>query len=57
MKEECKNANIGVCCDVTDCVHNVDGCNCEMDTIKVTGGKLNSSHFCKTYECADDKKE
>ena len=46
--------NQGVCCDVEDCIHNVEGCNCEMNTIKVTTGKTENAHFCKTYECKDD---
>ena len=47
MKTE--NNNEGVCCDVCECIHNIDGCNCEMKTIKVTKGNSNSSHFCKTF--------
>lgn len=46
--------NQGVCCDVEECVHNVDGCNCEMNTIKVTSCKNNDAHFCKTYECKNE---
>lgn len=46
-----KNNNQGVCCDVRDCTHNIDGCNCEMETIKVTKGKTDDAHFCRTYEC------
>lgn len=50
MKNYCINKNEGVCCDVEDCVHNVDGCNCEMNTIKVTKGDMKNAHFCRTYE-------
>ena len=30
------NKNFGVCCDVKQCRHNMDGCNCSLDKIKVT---------------------
>ncbi|MGN0748670.1 MAG: DUF1540 domain-containing protein [Christensenellales bacterium] len=53
MKKDTLKTNKGVCCDVCDCVHNLDGCNCEMDTIKVTKGKTDEAHFCKTYICKD----
>lgn len=46
-----KQTNSSICCDVCECVHNVDGCNCDMDTIKVTKGQTDHAHFCKTYEC------
>ena len=49
--DEVKKTNSGVCCDVCECVHNLDGCNCEMDSIKVTKGKENKAHFCKTFCC------
>lgn len=47
--------NKGVCCDVCECVHNIDGCNCEMKTIKVTKGKTEGAHFCRTF-CNKDEK-
>lgn len=50
MKESCFNKNEGVCCDVDECVHNVDGCNCEMNTIKITKGDTKTAHFCRTYQ-------
>ena len=28
--------NFGVCCDVKKCKHNQDGCNCNLDKIRVT---------------------
>ncbi|MBR5192249.1 MAG: DUF1540 domain-containing protein [Clostridia bacterium] len=28
--------NYSIKCDVTKCQHNADGCNCNLDTIKVT---------------------
>lgn len=49
--KEIKKTNSGVCCDVCDCTHNLDGCNCEMETIKVTGNNNGDSHFCKSYCC------
>lgn len=45
------NSNNSICCDVCDCVHNLDGCNCCAKTIKVTTGKTENAHFCKTYCC------
>ena len=49
-----KKCNEGVCCDVEDCVHNVDGCNCEMNSIKVTKAGIENAHFCRTHECAKE---
>lgn len=49
MKENINNTNDGICCDVCECVHNINGCNCNAKTIKVTKGETNSAHFCKTY--------
>lgn len=44
-----KKEKNGVACDVDDCIYNVDGCNCSASKIKVTKGKTQDSHFCKTY--------
>lgn len=32
------NKNYSIKCDVTKCKHNAEGCNCQLDTIKVTCG-------------------
>lgn len=53
MKEENKISNCGVCCDVGDCTHNLDGCNCDMTTIKVSKGHNDKHHFCKSYCCKE----
>ena len=52
-----KQCNQGVCCDVEECIHNVDGCNCEMSSIKVTKAGTQNAHFCRTYECAENLEE
>lgn len=40
-----------VCCDVCACVHNVDGCLCDRDAIKITKDDVNTiAHFCKSFE-------
>jgi hypothetical protein len=51
-KKSKKECNRGVCCDVADCIHNLDGCDCEVDKIKVTNkGPVGKNHFCRTYTC------
>lgn len=49
-----KDSKNGVLCDVDDCVHNIDGCNCNATKIKVTKGNTIDAHFCKTFT---DKKK
>ena len=39
-----------VCCDVCDCVHNIEGCLCDKDAIKITKQGTKEAHFCKSYE-------
>lgn len=51
MKEK---YNSGVCCDVADCVHNVNGCDCNKNKIEVSKGASAKHHFCKSYACKDD---
>ena len=31
--------NYSIRCDVSGCRHNAEGCNCQLDVIKVTCGK------------------
>ena len=51
MKE---NKNKGVCGDVCDCEHNKRGCDCELETIRVSKGEIDGGHhFCKSYKCKD----
>lgn len=45
---EC-NCNSGVCCNVCVCKHNVDGCKCSLNQIKVTKGDGTSKHYCGSY--------
>ena len=41
-----------VCCDVCACVHNVEGCLCSKEAIKITKEKNDkTAHFCKSFEC------
>ena len=50
MKEPTK-LKTDVCCDVCSCVHNIEGCLCDKDAIKITKEANNSqAHFCKSYE-------
>ena len=46
-----KKSNSGVCCDVSECVHNMNGCDCNAKKIKVTKGQTTDAHFCRTYKC------
>ena len=49
--------NKGVKCDVVDCVHNIQNCECAKETIEVSRGQdlpknqkpLESPHFCKSF--------
>ncbi len=47
--ENNNSSNKGVFCDVDKCVHNIDGCNCDMKTIKISKGNLDNSHHCKSF--------
>ncbi len=49
--------NIGVCCDVRDCVHHTGVSNCTLMEIKVTQQcpsntqqSVETPHFCENYE-------
>ncbi len=48
-------ANSGVKCNVCECMHNANGCDCSLSCIEVTHEKTTSDgvavpHFCKSYE-------
>ncbi|MBO5286161.1 MAG: DUF1540 domain-containing protein [Clostridia bacterium] len=43
------NKNFGVCCDVSTCVHNQDGCNCDLDKIRVTCGCGDGCTCCGSF--------
>ncbi len=49
--------NKGVCCDVSACDHNINGCDCALDEIKVTTGDTDHMHFCKSYKCSSQDKK
>ncbi len=56
MKEPTK-LKTDVCCDVCACVHNIEGCLCDKDAIKITKDTNDSNaHFCKSFECKDSCK-
>ncbi|MBQ9514056.1 MAG: DUF1540 domain-containing protein [Clostridia bacterium] len=42
--------NSSVKCDVKKCCHNLQGCDCELKTIKVSCGKGTSCTCCEDYE-------
>lgn len=47
--------NYGVACNVTECMHNVSSCKCDLSKIEVTHEKtaadaVATPHFCKSYE-------
>ena len=53
MKEPTK-LKTDVCCDVSCCVHNIEGCLCDKDAIKITKDVDNTkAHFCKSFECKE----
>jgi hypothetical protein len=48
--------NMGVSCDVCECVHNVGSNKCDLPEIKVTENcatcnqTMETPHFCQSYE-------
>lgn len=47
--------NKGVKCDVAECTHNLNCCNCDLTMIEVTcktstSTSVTEPHFCKSYE-------
>ncbi|MBQ5754787.1 MAG: DUF1540 domain-containing protein [Oscillospiraceae bacterium] len=47
--------NVGVKCDVQECVHNIACRKCDLSTIEVTNQKTGANavsvpHFCKSYQ-------
>ena len=47
------NNNIGVRCDVEECIHNDCQDHCKLSTIKVTCGCGESCTCCGDYKCKD----
>lgn len=43
------NSNNSIKCDVTKCRHNLKGCNCQLDTIKVTCGCADNQTCCDSF--------
>lgn len=55
MKEPTK-LKTDVVCDVYNCVHNIEGCLCDKDAIKITqAGNDRNAHFCKSYEGKNER--
>lgn len=42
--------NNSIKCDVTKCKHNSDGCNCRLESIKVTCGCGENCTCCGDYD-------
>lgn len=47
--------NLGVCCNVCECTHNVSGAKCDLTKIDVTNEKTGANavatpHFCKSFQ-------
>ncbi len=38
IKEKIMNRNYSIKCDVKECAHNAEGCNCSLDCVKITCG-------------------
>lgn len=46
--------NSGVKCDVSECMHNENSCDCRLHTIEVTKqstgvNAVDTPHFCRSY--------
>jgi len=40
-----------VCCEVSTCVYNVDGCGCSREAIVIAKDDKNEkAHYCKSFE-------
>ena len=46
----------GINCNVSNCVYNERGCNCNLDRVSVSKGE-GDEHFCRSYIPLVDKKE
>ncbi len=44
------NRNYSIKCDVTKCRHNAEGCNCQLQSVKITCGEMGCT-------CCDDYSE
>ncbi len=43
------NSNNSIKCDVTKCRHNYKGCNCQLDSIRITCGCADNQTCCDSY--------
>ena len=40
-----------LCCEVCVCQHNVNGCECSRENLKITtGNESDSAHYCADYQ-------
>ena len=46
----------GINCNVSNCVYNERGCNCNLERVCVSKGE-GDGHFCRSYIPLVDKKE
>ncbi len=46
--------NFSIKCDVTKCKHNSEGCNCALDSIKVTCGCGDTCTCCQSFSEKED---
>lgn len=48
--------NKGISCDVSGCVFNEHGCNCNLDKVSISKGS-GLNHYCKSYIPLNDENE
>ena len=46
--------NKGISCNVSGCVYNEKGCNCNLERVSISKGN-GSHHFCKSYISLNDE--
>ncbi|MBP3344961.1 MAG: DUF1540 domain-containing protein [Clostridia bacterium] len=51
-----KDIKHGIDCNVSNCVFNEHGCNCNLERINVSKGK-GENHFCKSYIPLEENKK
>ncbi len=50
------NLNKGISCNVSGCVYNEKGCNCNLERVSISKGS-GMHHFCKSYIALNDEIE
>ena len=51
-----KEMQHGINCNVSGCVFNEKGCNCNLERISISKG-MGENHYCRSYIPLHDKKE